>query len=74
LQAAQSNERKSVALTRKGAERLFATFDKRPFKPQESKNGTGRKKNTVLPKKQKHPPQRKNKNEQNYKQNIEQII
>jgi len=73
LIAAQSDERKSVALTRKGAEKLFSTFDKRPFLPQESKNGTGRKKNTVLPKKPKHPPKRKNKNEQNHKQNIEQI-
>lgn len=71
--AQQTCERKSVAMTRKGAKRLFSTFDTRPFKPQESKNGQGRKKNTVLPKKTKHKPRRKLKNEQNCKQNIEQI-
>lgn len=69
----QASERKSVAMTRKGAKRLFSTFDTRPFKPQESKNGQGRKKDTVLMKKTRYSPRRKLKNEQNYKQNIEQI-
>ena len=74
--AEQSGERMSVAMTRKGAKGLFSTFDTRPFKPQESKKGIGRKKDTVLPKKQRHPPtkkDKKDKNEQNWKQNIEQI-
>ena len=71
--AEESGERMSAAMTKKGAKRLFSTFDLRPFAPQESKNGQGRKKNTTLPKKIRHPPSRKLKNEQNYKQNIEQI-
>jgi len=69
----KSNDRMSVAMTRKGAKRLFSTFDLRPFKPQESKNGQGRKKNDTLTKKIRYPPNRKIKNEQNHKQNIEQI-
>ena len=71
--AEQSGERISAAMTKKGAKRLFSTFNLQPFKPQESKNGQGRKKDTTLPKKIRHPPTRKLKNEQNYKQNIEQI-
>ncbi|MFK7905651.1 MAG: hypothetical protein AB8B69_11025, partial [Chitinophagales bacterium] len=71
--ASQSGERKSAAMTRKGAKTLFSTFDTRPFKPQESKNGRGRKKGTVLTKKPRWTPKRKIKNEQNCKQNIEQI-
>ncbi|MEZ4883815.1 MAG: hypothetical protein R3E32_15775 [Chitinophagales bacterium] len=71
--AQQNKQRKSVAMTRKGAKRLFSTFDIRPFKPQESKNGKGRKKGTVLKQKPKQKPKKKLKNEQNYKQNIEQI-
>ena len=63
----------SVAMTRKGTKSLFSTFDARYFKPQESKNGLGRKKDTILPKKIRHPPSRKYKNEQNCKQNIEQL-
>ncbi|MFT4761726.1 MAG: hypothetical protein ACI9XO_001779 [Paraglaciecola sp.] len=51
--AEQSGERMSVAMARKGAKRFFATFDTQPFKPQESKNGLGRKKDTVLSKKNK---------------------
>ena len=58
-------------MTRKGAKKLFSTFDTRPFKPQESKNGQGNKKGTRRPKKTRHPPQRKHKNEQNKKQSIE---
>jgi len=72
--AEQSGDIKSVAMTRKGAKGLFSTFDLRPFKPQESKNGTGRKKGIVFPKKTKKPPQRKYFTEQNKKQKIEQII
>ena len=71
--AEQSDERMSVAMTRKGAKRLFSTFNLLPFAPQESKNGQGRKKDTILTKKIRYPPNRKLKNEQNYKQNIEQI-
>jgi hypothetical protein len=71
--AEQSGERLSAALTRKGAKKLFSTFNLQPFEPQESKNGQGRKKDTTFPKKTKHPPSRKLKNEQNYKQDIEQI-
>jgi hypothetical protein len=71
--AEQSDERLTVSMTKKGAKRLFSTFDIRPFAPQESKNGQGRKKDTILPKKIRYPPKRKTKNEQNYKQNIEQI-
>jgi hypothetical protein len=71
--AEQSEARMTVAMTRKGAKRLFSTFDLRPFKPQESKNGHGRKKGGTLPKKIRYPPNRKLKNERNYKQNIEQI-
>lgn len=71
--AEQSQERMSIAQTRKGAKSLFSTFDPQPFKPQKSKNGVGRKKDTVLPKKIRHPPRRKLKNEQNIKQNIEQL-
>lgn len=71
--AEQSDDRKSVAMTRKGTKKLFSTFDMQPFKPQESKNGQGRKKNTTLPKKTRHPPNRKHKNEQNHKQKVEQI-
>ena len=69
----QSKERPSVAMTRKGAESLFSTFEHAFFKPQESKNGKGRKKNTIFPKKARYPPNRKFKNEQNCKQNIEKI-
>jgi hypothetical protein len=71
--AEQSGERMSAAMTKKGAKRLFSTFDIQPFAPQESKNGQGRKKDTTIPKKIRYPPSRKLKNEQNYKQNIEQI-
>ena len=71
--ATQDKERLSVAMTRKGAKKLFSTFDIAPFKPQESKNGLGNKKGTQRPRKTRHPPQRKHKNEQNRKQNIEQI-
>lgn len=69
----QSKERKSVALTRKAAKRLFSTFEHSFFKPQKSENGKGRKKNTTFPKRARHPPSRKLKNEQNIKQNIEKI-
>ncbi len=71
--AEQSKDRMTVAMTRKGAKKLFSTFDLRPFKPQESKNGQGRKNGDVLPKKIRYPPSRKLKNERNYKQSIEQI-
>ena len=72
--ARSATQRKSVGLTRKGAKRLFSTFEHHFFKPQKSKNGMGRKKNAVLPKKSRHPPSRKFKNEQNYKQNVEQLL
>lgn len=71
--AQQSGQRKSAAMIRKGAKTLFSTFDNRPFKPQESKNGQGRKKGTILTKKNHWTPKRKIKNQQNCKQNIEQI-
>lgn len=71
--AQQSKERKSVALTRRAAKRLFSTFEHNFFKPQKSENGKGRKKNTTFPKRARHPPNRKLKNEQNIKQNIEKL-
>ena len=71
--AQESDAPKSVAMTRKGAKGLFSTFDTAPFKPKESKNGQGRKKNTLFPKRQRYPPTRKNQNKQNHKQKIEQI-
>ncbi len=72
--AQHAKERKSVAMTRKGAKKLFSTFEQRFFKPQESKNGKGRENGVFLIKKTRHPPKRKIKNEQNHKQNIEQIV
>ncbi|MEM9888149.1 MAG: hypothetical protein AAF849_19810 [Bacteroidota bacterium] len=72
--AQQSTQRKSVAVTRRGAKRFFSTFEHQYFKPQKSKNGTGRRKNTTLPKKNRHPPSRKLKNKQNNKQTIEQLL
>lgn len=71
--AQESGERLSVAMTRKGAEILFSTFDLTPFAPQKSKNGTGRKKGTLMPKRNKCPPSKKKKNEQKIKQKVEQI-
>ena len=71
--AKESGERPSAAMTRKGAEALFSTFDLTPFAPQKSKNGTGRKKGTILPKRNKCPPSKKEPNEQNIKQEIEEI-
>ncbi|MFT4972844.1 MAG: hypothetical protein ACI9JY_002050, partial [Saprospiraceae bacterium] len=44
-----------VAMTRKGAKRLFSTFDLTHFKPKESNNGKGRIKNTTFPKRERHP-------------------
>lgn len=35
--AKKSDQRKSVAMTRKGAKGLFSTFDSTPFKPQVQK-------------------------------------
>ena len=72
--AASQPYRKSIALTRKGAKKLFYTFDHSSFKPQESKNGIGRKEGTVQNKKKQYPPTRKYQNRQNSKQNVEQII
>ena len=63
--AQKSDKRKSVAITRKAAKRLFSTFDMTPFKPQESKNGKGHKQDTVFTKRKYHPPTRKHKNQRN---------
>ncbi len=71
--AKKSDQRKSVAMTRKGAKGLFSTFDLTPFQPQESKNGKGRKEGTVFDKRKRHPPKRKHKNQRNCKQKIEQL-
>lgn len=71
--AKKSDQRKSVAMTRKGAKGLFSTFDLPPFQPQESKNGKGRKEGTVFDKRKHHPPKRKQKNHGNRKQKIEQL-
>jgi hypothetical protein len=60
-------------MTRKGAKRLFSTFDLTHFKPKESNNGKGRIKNTTFPKRERHPPTRKTQNKQNCKQKIEQL-
>ena len=71
--AQKSDKPKSIAMTRKGAKSLFLTFGLDLFRPKESKNGKGRKKNTIFPKRQRHPPTRKTQNKQNHKQKIEQI-
>lgn len=63
----------SAAMTRKGAEALFSTFDLTPFAPQKSKNGKGRKKGTTFTKRKQHPPKRKQTTEQNKKQKIEKL-
>lgn len=69
--AQESGDRLSAAMTRKGAKALFSTFDLTPFAPQKSKNGTGRKKGTILPKRQKCPPTKKEQNAQKFEQKIE---
>jgi hypothetical protein len=71
--AKESDAPHSVAMTRKGAKRLFSTFDLTHFKPKESNNGKGRIKNTTFPKRESHPPTRKTQNKQNCKQKIEQL-
>ena len=58
--AQESDKPKSVAMTRKGAKRLFLTFDLTLFKPQKSKNGKGRKKGDRQEPRKHHPPKRKN--------------
>lgn len=57
--AQQSTAPKSVAVTRKGAKALFSTFDLDAFKPQTSKNGTGRKKGEKMPKRKWYRPRKK---------------
>jgi hypothetical protein len=51
--------RPTIAQTRKGSEKLFLTFDKKPFSPQNRKKGEGRKVGTTLPQKTKHSVVRK---------------
>ena len=43
-QTKQNKPKKSVAQTKKGAERLFYTFDRKPYQPKSVNNGKGRKK------------------------------
>lgn len=50
---------KSVAMTRKGAEAFFSTFDLKPFAPKSSKNGRGRKKGEKQRLRTRKPPQKK---------------
>jgi len=71
--AKQTTDSLSIALTRKGAKDLFSTFDLTPFAPQKSKNGKGRKKGDSQPKRNKHPPRRKQTTEQNKKQKVVQL-
>lgn len=71
--AEKSTAPMSPAMTRKGAEALFSTFDLEPFAPQKSKNGKGRKKGDTQVKRKQHPPRRKQTTEQNKKQKIEKL-
>ena len=48
----EKQPKKSVAQTKKGTAALFYTFDRKPFAPKSVKNGKGRKKGTILDKKQ----------------------
>jgi len=52
----------SPTMTRRGTKALFSTFDLKPYKPQESKNGVGRKKGDRQTTRINHPPRRKNVN------------
>ena len=56
---ADASGRLSPAQTRRACETLFLTFDEKPFSPQISNKGKGRKQGTVMPKKTKHPVVRK---------------
>ena len=59
--AADTNGRLSPAQTRRACESLFLSFDKKPFLPQISNKGKGRKAGTIMPKKPKFPVVRKTK-------------
>lgn len=64
-QIQNSHQPMSPAMTRRGTKALFSTFDLKPFKPQESKNGVGRKKGDRPPPRMNHPPRRKGVNTAN---------
>lgn len=72
--AAKDADRLTIAQTRKGAERLFLTYDKRAFLPSKSKKGKGRIKGTKFTAKKRHQVRKKNASKRNYKQKTEHIV
>jgi len=56
------SERLTIAQTRKGAQTLFSTFDKKPFAVPKSNKGNGRKKGTKLEKRKRCKVVKKDKN------------
>lgn len=65
---------KSVAMTRKGAEAFFSTFDLKPFAPKSSKNGKGRKKGEKQTLRTRKPPQKKYTNYQKQAQKDKNVV
>ena len=57
--AKESDAPKSVAMTRKGAKRLFLTFDLKLYAPRKSKNGIGRQKGDKQEKRKRYKPKKK---------------
>jgi len=55
-------DRLTMAQTRKGAQTLFSTFDKKPFAVQKSNKGKGREKGTKLTPKKRYKVVKKNEN------------
>ena len=61
-QSQSKQERLTIAQTRKGAESLFSTFDKKPYAVQKSNKGKGRKVGTKLKKRKRHKVVKKDQN------------
>ena len=61
-QSQSKSERLTIAQTRKGAQNLFSTFDKKPFAVQKSNKGKGRKEGTKLKKRKRCKVVKKDKN------------
>jgi len=61
-QTQAKQERLTIAQTRKGAETLFSTFDKKPFAVQKSNKGNGREKGMKLDPRKRYKVVKKDKN------------
>lgn len=57
----REGEKRTPSQTRKGAERLFLSFEKEPYLPKRSEKGSGRKKGTKLEKRKEYEVEKKEK-------------